>query len=43
MEHEHLQYVASAELWNNLPDKIKDAETINSVRKKLKTYLCLQG
>ena len=34
--------VASAELWNSLPDKIKDAETINSFRRMLKTYLFLQ-
>ena len=29
--------VASAELWNSLPDKIKDAETIHSFRRMLKT------
>ena len=34
--------VASAELWNSLPDKIKDAETIHSFRRMLKTYLFLQ-
>ena len=34
--------VASAELWNSLPDKIKDAEPINSFRRMLKTYLFLQ-
>ena len=28
--------VASAELWNSLPDKIKDAETIHSFRRNVK-------
>ena len=34
--------VAAAELWNSLPDKIKDVEKNNSFRKMLKTYLFLQ-
>ena len=39
---EHLRSTPSVPLWNSLPDKIKDAETINSFRRMLKTYLFLQ-
>lgn len=29
----------SAEMWNNLPDEVKNAKTLNSYKKQLKTYL----
>ena len=33
---------AAAELWNSLPDTIKQAQTVNLFKTKLKTHLFLQ-
>ena len=35
-------FAAAAELWNSVPDTIKQAQTVNLFKAKLKTHLFLQ-